>query len=100
MKIEEIKEKLRELVPVFSVKVAPVYVILNWTWADRKDKPPYIPTSEDISKTLLDLIDGLSSDLKSDGTGGLDVYYLDPTAKNGRGEYGLTFVLDSKSYYS
>lgn len=43
--------------PIFAVKIAPIYQLLNWTWSDRG-----VPDIGEIEKTLQSLIDDLQRD--------------------------------------
>lgn len=92
LELAEIKQKLCDLAPEFAATVAPLYVILNWTW-ESGDKA-YIPGKRQIESCLKSLIDSLSDEWLSDGTGGLEVFIRDENQEDGPGDYGFRFVLE------
>lgn len=94
MELEQIKSELRKLVPAFAQRVAPVYEFLKWEWSPG-GQIAHIPDAEEIGKTLLDLIEGLTDEFVAHGTGGLEVYYELPDKETGEGgEYGLLFKIE------
>lgn len=94
MELEEIKRKLRKMVPAFAQRVAPVYEFLKWEWTPPP-APAHIPDAKEIEETLNSLIDGLTEKWLGSGTGGLEVYYYMPDKETGEGgEYGLLFKIE------
>lgn len=85
-------EDLREKSAVFAARVAPLYVILNWSWSDVEGPP----TAKEIETTLVRLLDMLSEavergdlDNKNEhhcSTGGLEVGYC------GKGQFVMSFI--------
>ena len=96
MDLNEIKEKLRELVPAFTIRVAPLYHQLAWEWVTQLNRPPHIPQPSEIKETLYRLIESLTEEVTENGTGGLDVYYTPPD-EHERGDYGLRFAVEERS---
>jgi len=91
-------DDLRNRSELFAIKVAPLYLLLWWTWKDE----PCPPSAKAIHNTLLRLLDSLEEAAldgrvnKKDGrtfsTGGLTVGYV------GRGEFLMDFVVDERIY--
>lgn len=72
--IEKIKQWLRDKVPEFAKKVAPVYKILGWKWGGIKDEEGAVPTEQEIADVLQkEIIERVSFDEGHNimGTGGL-----------------------------
>ena len=90
--IEEVKNDLRSKSMGFSHKLALVYYVLGWKWKDKND---YIPTAEDIHKTLLMLINSLGPLGKRCSTGGLSVWAYN---EKGNCEYGMSFEFDESVF--
>ena len=75
------KEGVESAAATLSECVAPIYELLKWCWTTRAGKsvPRYVPTREDIRKTLLELYEQISSEEFVEGasssvsTGGLQV---------------------------
>ncbi len=113
MDLKEIKEKLRQLVPAFTQRVAPLYFALAWEWEDRELPPharlegnrniriidPHIPQPVEIRNTLYELIDSLTEECTDNGTGGLHVWYI-PPSETDRGSCGLRFSIEEEDYLS
>ena len=97
MTLEEIKQKLNEMVPRFAAQVAPVYQLLKWEWSPGKSQP-HIPSVGEIENALYDLIEGLSDKYHAHGTGGLEAYYEFPD-ENEPGSYGLTFEIKEEAHF-
>ena len=70
--LELVKVGLHNKVAQLAARVAPVYALLDWQWADEG-----VPTQEDIEISLLDLVDSLQADAEGclAGTGGLYAKY-------------------------
>jgi len=94
---EEIKERLKEKIPEFAKKIAPLYQELNWDWCDEG-----VPTTINIAETLRSLIDSLDiTDTKEAQeiiTGGLTVYWRKPT-EFASGQFGIRFTVEEIEYY-
>jgi len=97
MELEEIKSKLKEMVPDFARKVAPIYGLLGWEWSPGKSKP-HIPSVGEIENTLYSLIEGLTEAYQVHGGGGLEAYYKQPD-EDEPGYYGLRFVLEKQESF-
>ena len=67
------KSKLKEKVPAFVKRVAPVYKVLDWKWCFR-DSTERVPTECDIVARLRDLINRLTYEYKTCSGGGLYVF--------------------------
>lgn len=86
--------QLGRRVPMFAERVAPLYVLLNWTWKDA----PRPPTKDEIVETLDSLIDDTIRAISeghldtdegwSTATGGLQVSY------EGEGQFFMTFTVE------
>jgi hypothetical protein len=65
--------RLRKFVPMFATRVAPIYKMLNWSWSLDRARSPQIPTSKDIERQAVTLIDLMEDDPDISGTsaGGL-----------------------------
>ena len=92
MKLDEIKSKLRALVPDFAAKVQPLYVVLGWEWQPRTKR--FIPSIKNIEATLYHLISGIGKGTTATSTGGLRVFIDRPTEYD-TGKYGLEFAVQS-----
>jgi len=97
MTLEEIKAELKEMVPEFSERVAPVYTLLEWKWSPGETMP-HIPSVDEIERTLYDLIEGLTEEYLIHGTGGLEAYYNHPDEQE-PGCYGLAFTLEHEKSF-
>ena len=95
MTLEEIKTKLKEKVPGFAAKVAPVYELLKWEWSPGKQEP-HIPSVGEIENALYDLIERLRDGHEDDhSSGGLSVYFRMPD-EDEPGCYGIAFELEEE----
>ena len=95
MTLEEIKTKLKEMVPGFAIKVAPVYELLKWEWSPGKQEP-HIPSVGEIENTLYDLIERLRDGHEDDhSSGGLGAYFRMPDEAE-PGCYGIAFELEEE----
>lgn len=61
MKLKEIKEMLKGMVPDFARKVAPIYSLLGWEWSPGKTAP-HIPSVGEIENTLYSFIERLTEE--------------------------------------
>ena len=93
--LEEVKAKLRELVPDFVCRVAPIYFTLAWEWSFGRGGYSRIPVPTEIKAALYTLIDTLSEEVTVNGWRGLEVFWTPPT-KQDRGDYGLRFVVEER----
>ncbi len=93
-KLEEIKTKLKEKVPGFAAKVAPVYELLKWEWSPGKQEP-HIPSLREVENTLYGLIERLREGREDISIGGLSAYYRMPD-ENEPGCYGIAFELEEE----
>ena len=93
MKSKEIRSQLRELVPDFAKRVAPIYKQLSWEWQPGKVR--FIPTEEDIVAELYRMIDelGLTNGDGSLATGGLKVFSEAPSDFDTCWHIGMCFEL-------
>ena len=100
MKVEEIKTELRKVVPAFAQRIAPVYQVLKWEWSPGKTKP-HIPDAREIEKELYQCIDGLTDKYVTNGSGGIEAYYVMPDEEIGEpaGTYGLRLIVDKEGYF-
>ena len=68
--LEEVKERLLKNVRAFANKVAPLYVLLQWTWGFDNQ----IPSVREIENTLItELIEKATVDTRNCSTGGLGI---------------------------
>ena len=58
---------------MFAARVSPIYKMLNWSWTLDRARSPQIPTSKDIERQAMTLIDLIEDDPDISGTsaGGL-----------------------------
>jgi hypothetical protein len=96
MDLLEAKNELRSKATAFAEKVAPLYQQLGWEWKPHEES--FIPTETDILDTILDLINGLTPEFPANGTGGLDVYYKDPSEEE-CGHFGLRFTVEDDTSF-
>ena len=94
MTLKEIKAKLKEMVPGFASKVAPVYQLLKWEWSPGK-QAPHIPSVGEIENTLYNLIERLGEGFEDISSGGLSAYYRMPD-EDEVGCYGIAFELEEE----
>ena len=93
MKIEELKESLRTLVPDLAAEVAPIYPLLKWTWRDEG-----IPDQAAIEAELNRHINCLDANCTASGSGGLEAFWKGPT-EDTPGEYGIRFSIKRSQHY-
>ncbi len=80
---------LREHAALFAKTIRPVYVALNWEWANDVGKTS-VPSAEEIERTLRRLIDSVETSGRVQ-TGGLEVYIDDDA-------FGFEFARGLKCY--
>jgi len=91
MKIEDIKNDLKEAAPEFAKRIAPVYKLLNWKWGGK------IPNEEEILRSTLRLIDKLEIGVTVVSSGGIEIFNAEV---DGHYEYGLQMAIKTTiSYY-
>ena len=97
MKLKEIKEMLKGMVPDFARKVLPIYGLLGWEWSPGKTAPR-IPSVGEIENTVYSLIERLTEEYVVSCIGGLEAYYKQPD-ENEPGYYGLRFTLEEQESF-
>ena len=98
MDVGEIKGELKQMVPEFAARIQPVYQFLGWKWNTTNE--PFVPQVSHIIEALLDLIEGIDEDFHSESTGGLEVFYADPTPFDLCGYYGFRFKFEDYVIWS
>jgi hypothetical protein len=90
--IRAIKESLLCKVEELSIKLAPVYNILNWTWGTSG-----IPTESDIAEVLKERIDNLSTTTCGSSTCGLSAYW--EIEEGGILDAGIMFSINESEWF-
>lgn len=99
----EVISKMRDAVPAFAERIAPVYKALSWAWYSREGWL-YIPDKKEIEDNLYILIDWMISESKrpenktkvSCTSGGLEV----KVEKVGSGfKWTIGFICDKYGYW-
>lgn len=93
MNVVGIKKELKQMAPEFAARVQPIYQLLGWKWTRDSDEP-FVPQVSHILDALLDLVEGIDEDFSSETSGGLEVFYSDPTPFGLCGYYGFRFKFD------
>ena len=95
MKPQEIRSTLRELVPDFAKRVAPIYKLLCWEWQPRD--VCFVPTETDIAKELYRLIDNVEFEEGecNISTGGHKIFSASPDVSDTCWNIGVEFTLQS-----
>ena len=93
MELQKIRLQLKELVPDFAKRVAPIYKQLRWEW--RPGNIGFVPSEDYVTRELYRLIGDVELD-EGEGnvaTGGLKVFSEAPSDFDTCWNIGLSFEL-------
>ncbi len=94
MDVTKVREELKQMAPEFAKRIQPIYPFLGWQWNTGVE--PFVPQVSHILDTLLDMVEGIDEDFYSESTGGLEVFYTEPSKFDLCGCYGFRFVFEDK----
>jgi len=92
MDVEEVRIELKQRASGFAERIQPVYQFLGWKWNLGNELS--VPQVSHILDALVDLIECIDEDCRSSSSGGVEVFYIDPTPYDLCGYYGFRFKFE------